>query len=428
MKTTTITIAFIAVISFLSFSNTLNAQNEFRISQPIPDSISKLEINEGWHVVIKQDDHSDITIVTPCSVFYDEANEPRICDIDGKKLTLVENTVMPKGTTVEITLQRRIQRLYVNENADVQTGILLFHNGKVSIHNNSNVKGLSWKDDKEMDITVFHGASLTLDSMCATEKLSVYRGPDATLKCPALISNSTLVRSDRRSLGSLYQSDSSKNITVKVENRKWLENFNELTISGGISAPIPLYINNTQGSAYNRGENYRLNMLMSFMSPIPVVGRVTFKPWFIYDFNWSRLLNSVVYDGDGLVLSAPTSGELPQQHLLAESFGIRFQFNYSFGKLNSGTGKRPYGINFGINALKNTNSTLITRTMGSDNRWHREREKVNILNPWQIQAFMGINGGPLTRASIGLTYDLLPTFRSGTDADKIHTFGITLSF
>ena len=428
MKTTTITIAFIAVISFLSFSNTLNAQNEFRISQPIPDSISKLEINEGWHVVIKQDDHSDITIVTPCSVFYDEANEPRICDIDGKKLTLVENTVMPKGTTVEITLQRRIQRLYVNENADIQTGILLFHNGKVSIQNNSNVKGLSWKDDKEMDITVIHGASLTLDSMCATEKLSVYRGPDATLKCPALISNSTLVRSDRRSLGSLYQSDSSKNITVKVENRKWLENFNELTISGGISAPIPLYINNTQGSAYNRGENYRLNMLMSFMSPIPVVGRVTFKPWFIYDFNWSRLLNSVVYDGDGLVLSAPTSGELPQQHLLAESFGIRLQFNYSFGKLNSETGKRPYGINFGINALKNTNSTLITRTMGSDNRWHREREKVNILNPWQIQAFMGINGGPLTRASIGLTYDLLPTFRSGTGADKVHTFGITLSF
>ena len=66
--------------------------------------------------------------------------------------------------------------------------------------------------------------------------------------------------------------------------------------------------------------------------------------------------------------------------------------------------------------------------MGGDNRWDRTREKIDVMNPWQLRAFVNIGGGPLTRASLGLSYDLLPTFRSGTDADKIRTFGITLSF
>ncbi len=431
MKKSTILASIVfAFFAFFSFSSKLQAQNEYRISQPIPDSINSLYIEDGWQVHIRHGEQSSVTIVTPCSIFFEEDNEPQISTVTGKQLTLLSNKTMPKSTVVEITLTRKIRNLNIQKNATVQTDNLMFY-GKfahVDIDEGATVTGKSWKSSKNLEVTVDHNATLRIDTLQAEDELTLYRRAQSRVDCPTLISTNTLVKNDVKSFGSLYQTDTTRNLKVKDVNRSWLEPFGGLTFSVGLSSPIPLYMNNKSGSPYNRGESYHFYLSWEFINPLYLTNNFTFSPGIIMDLNWSRLLNSVAYDGNALVLNTPTSGELPQQHLYSAGIGLRIKFNYSFGKENQTTGRKPFYINFGLDVLHNSEARLITRTMGTNNRWDRTREKIDVMNPWQLRTFFTIGGGPITRAAIGLTYDLLPTFRSGTDADKIHTFGITLSF
>ena len=429
-KNTSLAIIAFAFFAFFSFSGELQAQNEYRISQPIPDSINSLYIEEGWQVHIRHGEQASVTIVTPCSIFFEEDNEPQISTVTGKQLTLLSNKTMPKSTVVEITLTRKIRNLHIQKNATVQTDNLLFYDNfaHVNIDEGATVTGKSWKSSKNLEVTVDHNATLRIDTLQAEDELTLYRRAQSRVDCPTLISTNTLVKNDVKSFGSLYQTDTTRNLKVKDVNRSWLEPFGGLTFSVGLSSPIPLYMNNKSGSPYNRGESYHYYLSWNFINPLYLTNNFTFSPGIIMDFNWSRLLNSVAYDGNALVLNTPTSGELPQQHLYTGNLGLRLKFNYAFGKTNQETGRSQFNISFGMDVMRNVNARLVTRTMGTDNHWNRTREKIDVMNPWQLRTFISIGGGPLTRASLGLTYDLLPTFRSGTDADKIHTFGITLSF
>ncbi|MBP5326887.1 MAG: hypothetical protein J6Y98_03125 [Bacteroidales bacterium] len=429
-KSTALTIIVLAIIAFFSFSNELQAQNEYRISQPIPDSINSLYIEEGWQVIIRHGEQSSVTIVTPCSNFFEEDNEPQICNVGHNQLTLQANMTMPQKTVVEITLKHKLHNLHVQENATVQTDNLMFYGNfaHVSIDEGATVTGKSWISSKNLEVTVDHNATLRIDTLQAADELTMYRKSKAHVDCPTLISANTKVKSDVKSFGSLYQTDTIRNLTVKNVNRSWLDALEGISFSVGLQSPIPLYMNNKSGSPFNRGENYRIYFYWNFLKPFHLTDKFTFNPGIAYSCDWSRLLNSVAYNGNTLVLNTPTSGELPQQHLYSENIGLQFKFNYAFGKMNQESGRSQFNISFGLDVMRNVNARLVTRTMGTDNHWNRTREKIDVMNPWQLRTFISIGGGPLTRASLGLTYDLLPTFRSGTDADKVHTFGITLSF
>lgn len=429
-KSTLFAAATFVLLIVFSFATSASAQNEYRISQPIPDSISSLDIYDGWQVRIRHGEQSSVTIVTPCSVFFDEGNEPQISAVKGRELALRSNSQMPKSTVVEITLKHKLHYLCVNKNATVETDDLLFYGkgANVNIFEGATVSGRSWKGEKELEVDVEHDATLRLDTLQAADELTLLRAYRATVHCPVLISNNTKVRNDINSFGSLYQTDVARNLSVKNVNRSWTEHYEGTSVSFGLTSPVPLYMNNKSGSPYNRGENYRITMAASFLKPFRLAENFTFKPWLNFDVDWSRLLNSVSYNGNALQLNTPTSGEIPQQHLYSEHLGVKLQFNYSFGQRNPETGKKPFFLNFGVDAMYNVGERLVTRTMGTDNRWNRTREKTDVMNPWQLRAFVSLGSPVNLGGSIGLTYDLLPTFRTGTDADKIHTLGVTLSF
>jgi hypothetical protein len=73
---------------------------------------------------------------------------------------------------------------------------------------------------------------------------------------------------------------------------------------------------------------------------------------------------------------------------------------------------------------------LITRTLNDNNHWVIRREKVDVLNPWQIRALFRFSPSiPLIgRYSVDLYVDLLPTYKSGIGADGFHQMGISLNF
>lgn len=407
----------------------LCAQDEYRVSQPLSDSIDWVVIEDGWQVRIRHGEKSSLTIVTPCGTFFEEDNEPQISTVVGDKLTLHSNKSMPRSTVVEITLKHKLHYLKVEKGATVQTDNLMFYGSfaDVDISEDATVTGKSWRGAKNLDVTVDQNATLRLDTLQAENKLTLLREPKARVDCPTLISADTKVKSDVKSCGSLYQTDPARNLTVKNVKRSFAKSIEGITFSIGLSSPVPLYMNNKSASPYNRGESYRICFQWGLNKAIPV-GPLSFDPRITYELGWSRLLNSVSYNGNALVFNTPASGEIPQQHLYTESVGLRLGMGYSFGQKNKDNGEKLFKLGFGLDALYNFNGRLVTRTMGSDNRWNRTREKTDVLNPWQLRAFVSLGSPAALGGSIGLTYDLLPTFRTGTDADKIHTLGVTLSF
>lgn len=407
----------------------LQAQNEYRIRQELPNEVDSLHICSGWQVRIYQSDQASLTIVTPCQAFYDDANEPEVCTVEGRTLTLLENKALPKSTVIEINLAAPIVNLDIDENSILTTGRLVFSskNHGVTIGNNAVVQGTSWHTDGGMHIGILDGASLHLDSLTAEKHLTIHQWGTANLECPVVLSSDTQIKRSKKATGTDYQSDSTINMTVKKRRGNYFHSINTFMINGGISAPIPLYMNNTSGSPYNRGENYRITLQMGF-NRVYFTERFSFDPQLKLEIDWSRLLNSVTTNGNSLVFDNSVGAERPQQHLFGEHLGIDYSFRYTFGKENEQTGFRPFSLNFGLAVMYNLSGRLVTRTMGTDDHWHRTREKADVFNPWQLRAHVAIGGGPLTRATLGISYDLLPTFRSGIGADKLHTFGITLNF
>ena len=426
-KITSLASAF-ALILFFALSSRLHAQEEYRISQPISANIDSLFIKAGWNVLIKQGDKASIAIVTVCHAFFDNDNEPEVCKIEGNTLTMLENNSMPQSTVVEITLNRPLKALDIAPNAIVTTQEISFNEKVhiVTIGEHASVNGSVWRSPKSLSIHIYHDASLKMDSIVAGNYLNIYQHEGAILDCPAMVSLETTLSRAKIVNGPIYISDAAKHLTVKTKGYL-AQSKHALVINGGITAPIPLYMNNRQGSPYNRGENYRLNINASVIN-VNITKHLSFTPYLRYEVDWSRLLNTVKKDGDALVLDNSYGAINPHQLLYAENLGIDYSFTFSFGKKNPQTGMNPYHIKFGIEAMYNISSRLVTRTMGDDNRWHRTRDKVDVFNPWQLRAHLGIGGGPLTRATLSLTYDLLPTFRSDIGADKLHTFGVNISF
>lgn len=419
----------LATLLLATFSLSLHAQNEYRISQSISNEINDITIRPGWNVVLKQGTQPSLTIVTTCQAFFDDGTEPEVCTIKEQSLELLENTTMPKSTVIEIVLSVPIESLYVGPGSSLTTDNLRFSDdwNNIEISDSAIVRGKSWHSNSSYVKVGFH-SELTLDTLEATKRLTVICRPYSKFECPAVISPDTKIKKDKRSLGTPFQSDSIQNIKVKETNNNWWHHIDGISLSGGISAPIPLYMNNKSGSAYNRGESYRITLQAGFLRQIELTRRLSFNPTLRYDWEWHRLLNNVVTDGNSLTLTDTPTAEQPQQHILSQYVGINLGFTYAIGKKDREK-IYPYHINFGLSGLYNISGRLATRTMGTDNRWNRTNVKTDIFNPWQIRANVGIGGGHLLgRFNLNLTYDLLPTFRSGIGAKDIRTFGVSISF
>ena len=419
---------FLTLILLTASAALLSAQSEYRITQELPNDIDRLELCSGWEVRLRQAPQSSLTIVTPCQAFYDEAGEPQVCTIKERELTLNENRTMPHSTVIEIALAAPLYRLYIGENAIVGTERLrMTRNCHVNIHHKATVRGTTWVSDSNLSVDIYWGALLELDTLQAAERLDVDCLYDATLRCPTMLSNNTRIKKDKRSMGTSYATDTNLNIKVKQTNKRWLYGAEKLSLNVGTMAPVPLYMNNRGGSAYNRGENYQVYVMIG-LGPYKLTNRWRLHARVMEEFGWSRLLNQVTTDGNSLSLSATPTADAPQQHLYSTSVGLDLTFSYAIGKQNAETGWGALNLNFGLSALTVGGGTLVTREMWDDNRWHIVQTKVNVFNPFQLRAHVGIGGDPLTRATVNLVYDLLPTFRSGIGAKDVHTFGVSVSF
>ena len=124
------------------------AQEEVAIEQTINQSIGCLWINADWNVRLKHNDDNGyrVAVVVP-ERFADIAAEIQVCNLTGDTLTILENTMLPKSTIVElegnlnfkaITMSKEakvtIDRLYVPQEAEANDYLYLMKKSEVSIN------------------------------------------------------------------------------------------------------------------------------------------------------------------------------------------------------------------------------------------------------------------------------------------------------
>ena len=124
------------------------AQEEVAIEQTIDQSIGCLWISADWDVRLKHNDDNGyrVAVVVP-ERFAGIAAEIQICNLTGDTLTILENTMLPKGTIVElegnlnfkaITMSKEakvtIDRLYVPQEAEANDYFYLMKKSEVSIN------------------------------------------------------------------------------------------------------------------------------------------------------------------------------------------------------------------------------------------------------------------------------------------------------
>ncbi len=415
---------FLAIVCSLS----LRAQEEYRISQPLPDSVNyRIAVPAGCDVRIVTADHAGVSIINSPQSFFVGGSELQVLTVDKEELSI--ETYMPAiPMVVEIAVKEPLRGLTVKKGGRVTTGDLEFvPGGSVTLEEGSWVQGATWSGLSNLDVQVFYDARLQLDTLKVRGRLDLYRAPGATVNCAAVEGTEGELTLDRRSFGTDFGALAPENFTVKQVSHSWRRHFNQAELSFGFSAPLTVCRNNRYGSAYNIDQSISLNMLVS-TNDIRLSDRWSMRTGFLLEERWSRLLNHVATDGSQLTVVTPTSGLLPRQTLNQTLLGLNLGFTYGIGPYDTEKRHYPLSAQFGMSFLYSAKGQLLTRTQGTDNRWHREKEAADVFNPWQIRANMGLLMGPTLGCRVDFFVDLLPTFRSGIGADKMHCMGISIGF
>lgn len=419
---------FLVTIGFL----TTQAQ-EYRVQQQLPDTLTEIIVAPGWdvHIIQQLGEPSSITIVTPCEIFYTQANEPEVCSIKKRTLMIHRNDSMPKHTILEIRIGNELKELNVEDSACVQTGDLYFASKPwIVIGGHAVVEGGVWRCQQdqtkmEFDIDQCPFSSFKIDTLIVTDgRMTLYK--NASFQYNYLYaSNQFEVRRHKKTFGTPVATDSANNILVKrlssFTNYFCSGNKLELYLEIG-RCGVPVFRNHRYGSAYNIGESYAIGMQAGFKPIVFSNNRWQLRPTLELKVEWTRLLRDVEYSDGALVRTSALQNEVVQQHLEGTSLGIPFRLSYTFGKeieLFATVGLAPTYV---------FKPKLVTRILGTDDRWNRSKEKVDVYNPFQLRATFGLgtSGRFMGRTSVDFFVDLLPTYRKGVGADGFHQMGVTI--
>lgn len=421
------------IFSALLLGAAVSQAQEYRVQQQLPDTLNEITIVPGWEVVIIQElgQPNNITIVTPCEMFYTEGNEPEVCSINKHALEILSNTSMPKNTILEIHIGNPLKELYIRDSAHVETGNLFFTNHpRISIGKYAVVKGGSWRCDtsrSHVSTRIFQGMNSTL----SIDTLSVAKGKmdvekDATFNYRFLTANYNLrVRKHRTVSGTTLASDSANNVTVKRLSGFANYMYNTgLQITGAISYGIPVFRNHRYGSAYNIGESYGI-ILEGNLVPLAIVNnRLQWAHRLRLEWKWTRLLSDVECANGALVFSSALQNDVVHQNLYSLSIGIPLELIYTISK------KSGFYTWIGLAPTYIFKSNLVTRVLEEDDCWHRSTDRADVYNPFQLRATFGIGNrnGYFGRFSIDFFVDLLPTYRSSIGAEGFHQMGVNIHF
>ena len=441
----TFIIASILAAAYFLTSLGTQAQTEYRIDQPLPGDILKIQVFDGWNVRLVYDTVNMLSIATPCEYYFTEGNEPQICrqQADGW-LSIWKNTSMPKGTLVEIHYRHSLQRLNVHPGATVSADTLLMFNteesqgyGDINVKRGATlrVKELRCRGEEKgkpgfLSIDADTAATVRIGTVRAGY-LSLWSRQEATLMLDSIDAHKVVYHRDPKAHDNLWQNDPERNITVKTAHRWFAEGLKQLdnTLDFTYSNPFEQRYNNPYASTYD------ISVIVGLKTNvIPMSQRWGLSLGIDFGLPFTGLMNNVIPNGRTLALDTVSPGVNRQHCLMSMYLSLPVRLHYlpksSFAKnyfndLHIGLEPR---WNFHQRYLSGQYTSSQYRPVNyNGNQWDPGM-KASIYNPLQVRAEIGCSINPFSNIEFNFYVDLLPTYRKETGMGNTRAFGFQMRF
>ena len=421
-------------------AQTTQPQDLYQIEQTFDHEFPAkgLSIGSGWDVHLIQTSKgtpTQLVLTTPYADFFAEDAEPTLLDVEkfSKKdgaYTLKDNQWMPHSTVVEIYTSQPIEDIRLQKGAR----LTIQHFDFDSVH---------------LDIDVDTGAVLVIDTLSnrystsitvsnatldlrhfAGKFLHIHAYGESTVKEGNVQSKHQWFYMGEKVTSNITATDSTRHIFVEkkksYDRERKLHMFN-MTLGFDLSMPITWLDNSLHNSPYNT--NYGLAIHCRLLSnDMSINRRLAWNFGLDINFNFLQLDNSVKVDSDRLLLDPSFGATPPRQDLYWCAIGLPVTLKFNLGKWSNYPNAPFRHLYATLTPTFNFKPRLITQTLDEDDHWSVDREKVDILNRFNVRAAIGLDCNIGGLGKIEFFFDLLPTYKSSADAPQTRMFGLSYIF
>lgn len=405
------------------------AQEEVAIEQTINQPIGYLEIGAGWEVRLKNNEGNGYRIAIVVSErFAGIAAETQVCNLAGDTLTILENTILPKGTVVELEGRlgfRKInafdkatalaEQIDIPENAD-PVYIELGEKADLSI------KKLVCQGDPHFEMG--ERSRLNIDTICGSGDIHISRH-NAEFQYGTSLKEGKIHIDIYERPSWYYVKENPIIITTKLEdgqpvtterNRIW---DNDLSISLGVGYRNGLNPVNRNSPYTNSGG---LDVPFGLLTGFVFTPHLSLTTGLQVNFNQRWMDYPVKMGENGLeVIENP---EMTQHNKLVSTYlCIPAELYYYFGKSKS------YGISMDVRLGYLIGAQLITRFPSVGNQGSIGEKARSLFNPWKLEAGISFNTNVLGIIhGVRVYTNLLPEYNKAVTTEKFRSIGVEIKF
>ena len=430
--------ALIGITVFAASS--ANAQDLYQIEQSFDHdfTVKYLYIGRGWDARLIQTPKgtpTQVVLTTPCANFFAEDAEPTLLEVKNwsKKdgyYYLKGNQWMPHTTIVEIYTSQPIENIELYKGAHLTIQHFDFDSVKLDITaDTGTVLVIDTLNNRYCTSITVSNATLDLRRFSGNKLIIDAYGESSIMEGNVKSTEQRLTMGEKTT-SNITATDSTRHIYVKTkksyDRERKLHMFN-MTLGFDLSMPITWLDNSLHNSPYNT--NYGLAIHCRLLSnDMSINRRLAWNFGLDINFNFLQLDNSVKVDSDRLLLDPSFGATPPRQDLYWCAIGLPVTLKFNLGKWSNYPNASFRYLYATLTPTFNFKPRLITQTLDEDDHWSVDREKVDILNRFNVRAAIGLdcNIGGLGR--IEFFIDLLPTYKSSADAPQTRMFGLSYIF
>ena len=405
------------------------AQEEVAIEQTINQPIGYLEIGSGWEVRLmnRNTDSYSLAVVVP-ERFAGIANETRVCNFTGDTLTILENTILPKGTVVELEGRlgfRKInafdkstamaEQIDIPENAE-PVYIELGEKADLSI------KKLVCQGDPHFEMG--ERSRLSIDTICGRGDIHIARH-NAEFQYGTSLKEGKILIDIYERPSWYYVKENPIIITTKLEdgqpvtterNRIW---GNTLGIGLGVGYRNGLNpVNRNSPYTSSGGLDVPFGLLTSFV----FTPHLSLSTGLQVNLNQRWMDYPVKIGENGLeIIENP---EMTQHDKLVSTYlCIPAELYYYFDK------KKSFGLSMDVRLGYLIGAQLITRFPSIGNQGSIGENARSLFNPWKLEAGISIITNVLGIIhGVRVYTNLLPEYNKAVTTEKFRSIGVEIKF
>lgn len=410
------------------------AQEEVAIEQYINQSINKLEINPGWdvHLIHAETENTYRVAIVTTDDWAPFAYSVHLCNVKDQKLTILENTMLPQGTIVEVEGPMNLWQIAMLDRATATADYVVSSSAQENLTNiflgrNSSfhVQNYHITKTKNMPkVDVWDHAKLTIDTISGEGNAAVnlYEGADFQYESNVLKGDIVLNiyeethgwpyrRKERREI---KNKEVDGELVTTNRRKMWDQS---ISFDGRIGI---LYGNTPKDSNSPLLQNSTLSVKLGSNTSFKLSDNWRFSPGFLFEVDKKKLSHQVKYENNELVV-IDGQEEFQRNSLTSLYLGATTTLYYYLGKRQM----ESISIDFYCAGLLRER---LSTTTDPTKLFARKSESVdNIFNHWKLEVGLSFNTQRLGFIhGIRVFANLLPEYQSGVTTGEIRSIGIEI--